>query len=450
MLQQLRQRSMPQMIAPIRDPQVVGPTVSLNADWWSRMLVRPWLAPATRVFSRLGTAALRAFEPLDRGEFRWEFLVPGREEELSRLDKFIVCSTFIGLALLLQAVFDPGESFADHLSYIAFFFSYAMGNPIGYRLIAIAASTFEIISHVVETAGGADDFIPVFYNGVFTIINMYYVLRFYLAKQPVEFTPLEERLYTSCFESLGVRRRQFRSLLAGAEWHHTDEGEVCFVEGDSLQDVYIPVTGAMAVLKGGSPVTTIEPFNVIGEVALLENLDGADMHPARATVVAQPGATYVSIPQSVFYALMFADAEFAFAAQLMISRTLSRKLGKAREDQAVMSDTVIRSAQLAMEVDARLAEATSLAAASQRAIKLPCDASAAASLLQQESGGEGAGSSGGGISDADGARSTAEWLRGAIDSSRKVGEEAPREEEDASAAAREEYGVPHDVMTDEL
>ena len=56
-------------------------------------------------------------------------------------------------------------------------------------------------------------------------------------------------------------------------------------------------------------------------------------------MVAEPGARYLSWDQAKWYSLMGKDAEFAYATQLMISRTLSRKLGKAREEQGVMCDT---------------------------------------------------------------------------------------------------------------
>lgn len=59
---------------------------------------------------------------------------------------------------------------------------------------------------------------------------------------------------------------------------------------------------------------------------------------ARGTVVAAGGTQYVSWSQSHFYKLMQEDTEFAYAAQLMISKTLSRKLGKAREEQQQISD----------------------------------------------------------------------------------------------------------------
>lgn len=139
-----------------------SPTGSFGTDFLYYLLVKPFMDPL-----------LRFFAPYDRGDFRWEFLTPWLDRELTKLDKFIVTVTFIWLALVLQIFFDPEAQFSDHLSYIAFFFSYAMGNPIGYRLIALVASSFEIYSHLVETtAVSAIDAIPVGYNVLFMVINL--------------------------------------------------------------------------------------------------------------------------------------------------------------------------------------------------------------------------------------------------------------------------------------
>ena len=69
-------------------------------------------------------------------------------------------------------------SYADHLSYICFFFSYAVGSPLGYRLLAIVACVFEIFSHAeydsVGSGGGFSmrvDAIPVGYSVLFVVIN---------------------------------------------------------------------------------------------------------------------------------------------------------------------------------------------------------------------------------------------------------------------------------------
>ena len=141
-------------------------------------------------------------EPLDQGDFRWEFLVPFNNKTLTTLDKFIVCSTFVGISFTLQTLFDPGASVGVHLSYIAQFFSYAMGDPIGFRLLAVLTSVLEIAGNLFEQkAAGAmvtganfdlvdafanvneEDVFPILYDQLFIVINGYYILRWLLAQE---------------------------------------------------------------------------------------------------------------------------------------------------------------------------------------------------------------------------------------------------------------------------
>ena len=94
--------------------------------------------------------ALKSLATLDRGEFRWEFLTPWVDRDLTRTDKVIVCSTFIGLAVVAQELIEPSTALAQHLSYVATFFSYAAGDQVVYRAIAILASLLEIFAYGVE------------------------------------------------------------------------------------------------------------------------------------------------------------------------------------------------------------------------------------------------------------------------------------------------------------
>ena len=140
----------------------------------------------------------------------------------------------------------------------------------------------------------------------------------------------------SCFEPLGVNRRQFRVLLRDASWHEAaGEPEVLFVQGEPLRELFVSLEGEIDIVRDGVAVASIPPYQVIGEAALLENLrtDGQTVAPARATVVAEEGAKFVSFPQEVFYKQMQEDREFAATLGFAIARTLSRKLGQAREDQ---------------------------------------------------------------------------------------------------------------------
>ena len=136
--------------------------------------------------------------PIDRGEFKWEFLVPWVNRTLTASDKFIICSTFIGISFTLQTVFDPVASVGVHLSYIAQFFSFAMGDPIGFRTLAVLTSVLEILGDLFETKSqgllvgavaeqwwdvDAEDIFPVAYNIIFVVINGYYILRWLLTRE---------------------------------------------------------------------------------------------------------------------------------------------------------------------------------------------------------------------------------------------------------------------------
>ena len=79
------------------------------------------------VSTRVRRFVYRAIEPLDRGDFRWEFLVPWLKEgdELTRREEATVGATFVVAALAVQLAVDPQSSVTDNLSFIFFFLAAA-------------------------------------------------------------------------------------------------------------------------------------------------------------------------------------------------------------------------------------------------------------------------------------------------------------------------------------
>jgi len=312
-----------------------------NNDVWSDLWAGParmLLDPLVDLFDRAG---------LDRGDFRFEMLVPWLEEgrDLTRGEKAIVGATYIVCALALQALFEPDPTFTGHLSFIFFFLAYLVNNnnKLTFRLIAIQASALGIFSQLIEKPQGVTDIIPVFYNTLFLFINSYYALRLRLGKQRITFSDLDEEIYVNAFEPLGLGRPQFRKAMSLAETQVVgeDEMQVVFTEGDPLVKFFLTLDGEIDMVKGGVAVAKLGPYQFIGEAALLENLrEGTTALPARSTMVAEPGARYLSWTQADWFSLMRKDAEFAYATQLLISRTLSRKLGKARDDQRMMLEII--------------------------------------------------------------------------------------------------------------
>lgn len=281
--------------------------------------------------TRLQREFLRMLEGIDRGDFRWEFLTPWRKQQLTAFDKLIVCITFISTALVSQYLWDPEASLFDHLSYLVFFFAYAIANNATLRQLAILGSTFEILAFVFDERGfERAEIVPVSYEVIFIVINSYYAMRAFLAEQPIEFEEIEQRVYQACFEPCGLTPRQFVKILESAEWHVSVEEELLTRQGEPVMDVFVPLSGNFSIVSDERGlVAAIAPLVLVGEVSLLENLqsEGGRYHRRSiASMVAPSGATYVRWPQSTFYELMRADAEFARAMQVMISKALSKKL----------------------------------------------------------------------------------------------------------------------------
>lgn len=319
-----------------------------------------WRREGVANTTRLSQEWTRTLAKFDRGDFRWEFLTPWRTEPLTTRDKAIVCVTFIGSAIISQALWDPEASLWDHrearaaaaaplarpsltrgrpllrlcaraVSYLVFFFAYAIANNATLRQLAILGSTFEIFAFLFdETGPERAEIVPISYELLFIVINSYYALRAYVNEQPIELADVERRVYEACFQPTGLTARQFVRLLEYAEWHVSVEGSLLCEQGQPVRDAFVPLSGNFSIVTAErGRVAAIGLYNLVGEVSLLENLQskGGHFHKrAIASMVAEPGSTYVRWPQRAFYELMESDADFANAMQLMISKTLSKKL----------------------------------------------------------------------------------------------------------------------------
>ena len=108
----------------------------------------------------------------------------------------------------------------------------------------------------------------------------------------------ETELYKRCFEPLGVGAYQYVKLLRDAVWCAPTEETPLTVEGEPVTQLFVSVSGDFDVVSGGRRVATLPEYQVIGEVALLENLqseDGAFHQAARATVLAEPGSRSLAV-----------------------------------------------------------------------------------------------------------------------------------------------------------
>ena len=80
-------------------------------------LLKPVCTRRSRAPFRLGALPQQCFclmAQVDKGEFRWEFLVPWVNRSLTTTEKVVVCSAFVVASFTLQKLFDPGASAGPH------------------------------------------------------------------------------------------------------------------------------------------------------------------------------------------------------------------------------------------------------------------------------------------------------------------------------------------------
>uniref|UniRef100_A0A6S8DZX4 Cyclic nucleotide-binding domain-containing protein n=1 Tax=Aureoumbra lagunensis TaxID=44058 RepID=A0A6S8DZX4_9STRA len=290
---------------------------------------------------------IRALTSLDQGDFRWELITRTKGRRLKLWEKAVLSGLFIGIAIAVQEILSPRQTIAEHLAYLATFFAFSIGEPIGYRSIAIATSAIDVASNDINNGFVAvDDAIPDVYNVIFILVNSYYVMRYTLNKINAIrsiLDPIEEELYSRCFEPLGVGAYQYLKLLDRAEWFQTKSNRTALtIQGEPVDALYVSITGSFDVSSNGLTIASIGPFQIIGEAATLENLqskDGTFHQSARATVTAEKDSVYIKWSHTCLFELQQTDEEFAKVIRLAIARTLSHKLKSARRTTTKLVST---------------------------------------------------------------------------------------------------------------
>jgi CRP-like cAMP-binding protein len=101
-----------------------------------------------------------------------------------------------------------------------------------------------------------------------------------------------------------------------------EEGTVIFVEGQDAREMYVVRDGTVSLRKGGAVIKTLDPGEVFGEMALI------DQAPRTATAVAGPGCRVTVIDEASFQQLVKKVPGFALELLRLVVRRLRRELAR--------------------------------------------------------------------------------------------------------------------------
>ena len=126
----------------------------------------------------------------------------------------------------------------------------------------------------------------------------------------------------SLFASMTLE--QLRVLSAHLEHEHWLSGEVIFVDGDLSQELYLIVSGEIAIVKayrepGERVLNTLRPGDFFGEMAIFE---GA---PRSATAVAKKEAELLVLQPTAFRLAIYQKPDVSFEMFRVLSARLRRR-----------------------------------------------------------------------------------------------------------------------------
>ena len=204
-----------------------------------------------------------------------------------------------------------------HFSNVLLLISYSVRDILWLRWFAVAAAVANVPYYLAQT-----DVLwpPVIWGGVFMLMNLYQIARIYLERRPVVLSADEQRLYDFGFKAL--RPREFVSLLLTGEWRDAAAGERVAVQGQAVDRIAIPISGAVGALHDGRQLGTFTPGQVIGlAVAVTGEASSFD------ATFTEPGR-YMSWPIIELRKFLDKRPELRFALQRLANHDLAAKLGR--------------------------------------------------------------------------------------------------------------------------
>ena len=159
---------------------------------------------------------------------------------------------------------------------------------------------------------------PIYWNLVFTALNLFWIVRLLLERRPVKLSDQEQRLCELVFRTMTPR--EMIKILKLATWKEAAEGE-CFVERNKpLDRLMVIYSGKACAEVDGRNVTELQPGQFIGSISYVTE------ERAPASIVALEPTRYVSWDKSKLKAFMGKNPDLHSALKTTLAIDLTKWL----------------------------------------------------------------------------------------------------------------------------
>jgi hypothetical protein len=202
-----------------------------------------------------------------------------------------------------------------HAANVLYLFAFMVRDILWLRILSViaAACLFPYFYFRPEPL-----MVSLYWNIVFTTLNIYWICRLLLERRPVKLSTDEQKLCELVFRV--VTPREMIKLLKLATWETAKPGE-CFVERDKpLDRLMVIYSGKACAEVDGRNVTELQPGYFIGSISYVTE------ETAPANVVAIEPTRYVSWSKSKLKGFMNKNPDLHSALKSTLAIDLARWL----------------------------------------------------------------------------------------------------------------------------
>lgn len=159
---------------------------------------------------------------------------------------------------------------------------------------------------------------PIFWVGLFTLINIYQIYLLLLERRPVNLTPEEQKIYQLAFRTLTPR--EFKQLMGVAQWKTAQRNEQLITQGQPVEQMLFIYSGFLEVTVDEKPVAQIQDGQFVGEMSFMTG------EIPTASVVSAAETTYVAWPIPELKTFLDKQQTLKAALQYILGTDLVSKL----------------------------------------------------------------------------------------------------------------------------
>ena len=209
--------------------------------------------------------------------------------------------------------FSKPENFIGHFAYVLLILSMMMRNMNWLRFFAIMAGSISAVFYFTIR-----DFVSMFWESMFTLVNIAQFALLQIENRRGRFTSDEETFITACLAD--VERAYARRLVKLGAWVEVQENITLFTENTCPDQLVFLVQGEADVTRNGKQIGTVRQGDFLGEMSYLTG------QKATATVVTTMPTRFLAFDRDILKSHLDKNSEVRYAIEASFNRNLVSKL----------------------------------------------------------------------------------------------------------------------------